>query len=63
MHSLSLPQGIFLIQELNQGLWHCRRILYQLSYQGSLSSHYTWSINFMLGEVVTKNEIEGLELK
>ena len=63
MHSLSLLQGIFLIQELNQGLWHCRRILYQLSYQGSLSIHYMWSINFMLGEVVTKNEIEGLELK
>ena len=24
-------------QELNWGLWHCRQILYQLSYQGSLS--------------------------
>ena len=33
--SLSLLQGIFLIQELNQGLLHCRQILYQLSYQGS----------------------------
>ena len=33
--SLSLLQGIFLTQELNQGLLHCRRILYQLSYQGS----------------------------
>ena len=30
--SLSLLQGIFLTQELNQGLLHCRRILYQLSY-------------------------------
>ena len=28
-------QGIFLTQELNQGLLHCRWILYQLSYQGS----------------------------
>ena len=33
--SLSLLQGIFLIQESNQGLLHCRQILYQLSYQGS----------------------------
>ena len=35
--SLSLLQGIFPIQELNQGLLHCRQILYQLSYQGSPS--------------------------
>ena len=34
--SLSLLQGIFLTQELNQGLLHCRQILYQLSYQGSV---------------------------
>ena len=33
--SLSLLQGIFLTQELNQGLLNCRWILYQLSYQGS----------------------------
>ena len=33
--SLSLLQGIFLTQESSQGLLHCRRILYQLSYQGS----------------------------
>ena len=33
--SLSLLQGIFLTQELNWGLLHCRQILYQLSYQGS----------------------------
>ena len=33
--SLSLLQGNFLTQELNWGLLHCRRILYQLSYQGS----------------------------
>ena len=30
--SRSLPQGIFLTQELNRGLLHCRWILYQLSY-------------------------------
>ena len=33
--SLSLPQWIFPTQESNRGLLHCRRILYQLSYQGS----------------------------
>ena len=33
--SLSLLQGIFLTQELNQGLLYCRQIPYQLSYQGS----------------------------
>ena len=33
--SLSLLQGIFPTHELNQGLLHCRQILYQLSYQGN----------------------------
>ena len=33
--SHSLLQGIFPTQESNQGLPHCRWILYQLSYQGS----------------------------
>ena len=32
--SLSLLQWIFPTQELNQGLLHCRWILYQLSYEG-----------------------------
>ena len=35
MGSLSLLQGIFPTQGLNPGLLHCRRILYQLSHQGS----------------------------
>ena len=34
MGSLSLLQQIFLTQESNRGLLHCRGILYQLSYQG-----------------------------
>ena len=34
--SLSLLQQIFLIQELNWGLLHCRQILYQLIFQGHL---------------------------
>ena len=33
--SLSLLQRIFLTQESNQDFLHCRRILYQLSHQGS----------------------------
>ena len=32
--SLSLLQGIFLTQESNRALLHCRQILYQLSYEG-----------------------------
>ena len=38
MGSLSLLQGIFPTQESNQDFLHCRRILYQLSYQGSPSN-------------------------
>ena len=38
---LSLLQRTFLNQESNQGLLHCRRILYQLSYEGSICSKYT----------------------
>ena len=37
---LSLLQGIFPTQELNQGLLHCRQILYQLNYQGSPEQIY-----------------------
>ena len=33
--SLSLLQWIFPTQESNQGLLHCRQILYQLSYEGN----------------------------
>ena len=49
--SLSLLQWIFLTQDLNQSLLHCRWILYQLSYQGSLwflrqdeNSHCSFSL-------------------
>ena len=37
--SLLLHQQIFLTQESNLGLLHCRQIFYQLSYQGSLYIH------------------------
>ena len=41
--SLSLLQGIFLTQESNQGLLHCKQILYQLNYQGKLMFlRYNW---------------------
>ena len=38
--SLSLLQQIFMTQELNRDLLHCRLILYQLSYQGALWNEY-----------------------
>ena len=37
--SHALLQGIFLTQEMNWGLLHCRQILYQLSYQGCSHWH------------------------
>ena len=40
--SLSLLQMIFPTQELNQGLLHCRQILYQLNYQGSPILFWSW---------------------
>ena len=39
MGSLSLLQGIFPTQGSNWGLLHCRRILYQLSYQEAHPEH------------------------
>ena len=41
---LSLLQQIFLTQELNRGLLHCRQILYQLSYYLHLirTPHVSW---------------------
>ena len=55
---LSLLQGIFPTQGSNPGLLHCRRILYQLSHQGSprmlewvaypFSSGSSWPRNWMV---------------
>ena len=39
--SLSLLQQTFPTQEQNQGLLHCRQILYQLSYQGSIAALFS----------------------
>ena len=42
--SLSLLQGIFLTWELNQGLLHCRWILYQLSFLKSKMALGKWAL-------------------
>ena len=47
--SLSLLPWIFLTQELNQGLLHCRQILYQLNYQGR---PITWDITMLISDAV-----------
>ena len=49
--SLFLLQGIFPTQESNQGLLHCRRILYQLSYPGSpmARAQVKTGLNFLSG--------------
>ena len=55
--SLSLLQWIFLTQESNWGVLHCRRILYQLSYQGSpriMCNLYEMSVNFLHDPVFFK---------
>jgi len=43
-----LLQGIFLTQELNPGLLHCRQILYWLSYKGSPQVFPLGLISFQL---------------
>ena len=45
---ISFSRGIFLAQESNLGLLHCRQILYQLSYEGSPSSYF--KLNFLLAQ-------------
>ena len=51
MGILSFLQWIFLAQESNRGLLHCRQILYQLRYQGSPNSN-----SKDLGEVSKNSE-------
>ena len=54
--SLSLLQGIFLIQESNSGILHCRWILYQLSCQRSPSpTPRPWSPSSFKWEVVFRD--------
>ena len=56
--SLSLPQGIFPTQELNQGLLNCRQIFYQLNHQGSPFS--LWSCFIFLPS--TYNHLTRMDL-
>ena len=57
--SLSLLQGIFPTQELNQGLLHCRQILYQLSYQGRPIILYVVVIFMCLWEEVSLGSFQS----
>ena len=53
MGSLSLLQEIFPTQVSNWGLLHCRKILYQLSYQGSLFAEYImWNVRLNEAQAV-----------
>ena len=56
MGSLSLLQWIFPTQESNQGLLHCRQILYQLSYEGTqeCSNYHTVAIISHASKVMLK---------
>ena len=53
--SLSLLQGIFPAQGLNQGLPHCRRILYQLSHKGSAPQ--TYKPNLIMRKTSDKSQL------
>ena len=57
--SLSLLQGIFLTQEWNRGLPHCRRILYRLSHQGS---PVTLNQRYILGKLLSFKVVYGVFL-
>ena len=56
--SLSLLQRIFLTQESNQGLLHCRWILYQLRYEGSGWFYIMW-ISLIFEERKRETEKHG----
>ena len=55
---LSLLHAVFLIQESNWGLPHCRWILYQLSYQGS-PLHVMWDLNSSTRNGIHTPALEG----
>ena len=64
----SLLQGIFPNQELNRGLLHCIRILYQLSYQGSpilnkkVTILHAVTMTNMYATLLTKSRITALHM-
>ena len=51
----ALLQGIFPTQELNPGFLHCRRVLYQLSHQGSPSILEWVAVPFSRGSSQPRN--------
>ena len=55
--NLSLLQGIFLTQESNRGLLHCRWILYQLSYKQSLHSTRQQELNKYLYPLIQQSHL------
>ena len=58
--SLSLLQGIFLTQESNQGLLHCRHILYQLGCKGKPKNTGVGSLSLLQGIFPTQGSNWGL---
>ena len=58
--SLSLLQQTLLTQESNQGLSHCRRILYHLSHKGSPRERLQWAAFPLLGILPTQGMNPGL---
>ena len=60
MGSLSLLQGIFLTQESNRGLLHCRQILYQLCYQVKLKNIRVGSLSLLQGIFLIQKLNQGL---
>ena len=61
--SLSLLQGIFPTQGLNQGLPHCRWILYQLSHKGSPRILEWVAYAFSRGSSQPRNQTGSPELQ
>ena len=53
--SLSLIQQIFLTQESNWGLLHCKQIFYQLSYQGRRNLKF-WEIKGSVWDHASEND-------
>ena len=56
----ALLQGIFPTQKLNPGLLHCRHILYQPSYEGSLSNPSWFSL---IGETSCTRQVPGAKTR
>ena len=56
--SLSLIHCIFLNQELNCGLLHCRQILYQLSYQ-AFPDILEWEVKWVLRSIIMNKPSGG----